>query len=56
MAREIDNGPIVVNEGEIVIVSDTQKKKYGIFARVGVSELGGGEAMVGLLPVIADKS
>ena len=27
MAREIDNGSLVVNEGDVVIVSKTQKRK-----------------------------
>ena len=55
MAREIDNGSLVVNEGDVVIVSKIQKKK-GVFSKVGIVELVEGEALVGLQPVIDDKT
>lgn len=55
-AKEYEDGSMVVNEGDIVIVSDTSKKNDGVFAKVGICELVGGKALVGLHPVIEDKN
>lgn len=56
MSREIDKGSIVVDEGDLVIVSRTSKKKDGVFAKVGIAALRQGYALVGFQPVIDDKS
>jgi len=56
VVREIDNGSLVVNEGDVVIVSNTRKRQDGFFSKVGISELNEGEALVGLRPVINDKT
>src|SRR3989344_2499447 len=55
-SREVDDGSLVVNEGDIVIVSNERGKKNGIFARVGMAELLEGQAIVAFHPVIDDKT
>ena len=56
MVREIDKRSLVVDEGDLVIVSNTSNKKDGVFAEVGIAELVEGEALVGFRPVIDDKT
>lgn len=55
MSREIDKNSLVVNDGDIVIVSNTPTKKGGIFAEVGVSPLVGSDALVALRPEVSGK-
>lgn len=55
MSREIKGG-IVVEEEDVVIVSNQPTKKGGWFAKVGTTELVKGDALVGLHPVVKDES
>ena len=56
MTREIDKNSIVVDEGDIVIVSDERTKKNGGFSKVSISPLVDGDALVVLQPELSGKT
>ena len=55
-ARKLENGSLVVNEDDIVIVSNKSTKKEGYFARVSTALLTEGNVSIGFRSVIPDKS